>query len=236
LTRDGLDPEPAAAGPTQTSGGGGVGDRQHRRAFAEHEEACLARPLHRIGVKQCAARVARCWSTIHAALKWVSGCARAHRRGGCVVVGDWFAGSVGAGVGYWLTDSRRGRFPVHDGQPVLFAMQAAYVGGYPHLPQMDQFSSPSWVLVRETAVECRHGETLRFRIPHAVIQLARYAEKVSTVSGLPKLRWGEVLLDFVAAGGTLATVRFRIPGQVSQIKGAKHLVDVMNTLRHRSEG
>jgi hypothetical protein len=150
------------------------------------------------------------------------------------MVGDALAVSVGAGVGYWLADSYRGRVPVHDGKPIFFAMQAAYVGGYPHLPQMDTFSSPSWVLVRETGVECRHGELLRFHIPHAAMQLARYEDKVSTVAGLPRLRWGVVLLDFVAADGTLATVTFYIPGRVSQIKGAKHLVEVINALRHRS--
>jgi hypothetical protein len=77
---------------------------------------------------------------------------------------------------------------------------------------------------------------LRFHIPHDVIQLARYEDKVSTVAEMPKLRWGVVLIDFATAEGTIATVTFRIPGRVSQIKGAKHLVEVINVLRHRSGG
>jgi hypothetical protein len=150
--------------------------------------------------------------------------------------GELMAGVIGGTIGYSLADNRRGNAKVYDGKPVFFEMQAAYLGGYPHVPQADRFSSPSWVLVRETGVECRHGDRLHFLIPREVIRSARYEDKVSTVGGLSNLRWGVVLVEFVTDGGTIATVTFRIPGQVSQMKRAKQLVEAINALGHLSIG
>jgi hypothetical protein len=141
------------------------------------------------------------------------------------------AGAIGGVIGYSMTRDRDGKAKVYDGKPVFFEMQAAYLGGYPNVSQMDTFSSPSWVLVRATGVECRHGNTLRFLIPRDAIRSARYEDKRSNVPNLPMLRWGAVFIEFVTAGGTMATVTFHIRSELSQIKRAKQLVQAINALR-----
>jgi len=155
---------------------------------------------------------------------------RERTAGGRVVAEDFMAGAVGGVIGYSMARDYHDQAKVHDGKPVFFEMQTAYLGGYPHVPQVDSLSSPSWVLVREAGVECRRGDTVRFLIPRDAIRSARYTVKRSNIPGLPMLRWGAVLIDFVAAGGKMATVTFHVRSQLSDINRAKQLVQAINAL------